>query len=278
MTDPLQHLPIDQIDASALPRDRSHDDDEALHELELSITASGLRQPIEVWALSRPDATRRYGLISGFRRLAACRALGHDTIAAFLRQPRDVPDAMAAMVAENEVRAQVSAWEKGRLILDCVGQGLFDTPDAAIRALYPLHSRQKQCRLRSLCIAVEAFDDALATPERLTVARIERLASALRAGWEEMLHTALRPVARACLDTQWSALEPVIHEALNPGAEPLSSGPDRPRRILRLRKSLTIRRELTRTGWALKFTGPEARTPGLMDDVMTEIERWFGQD
>ena len=51
--------------------------------------------------------------------------------------------------------------------------------------------------------------------------------------------------------------------------------PGRPRRLLHLRQGLTIRREWTRTGWCLRFTGPEARKGGLMDDVIDEIERLF---
>lgn len=276
MTDQLTDIPTDQIDASALPRDRGIHDGEAQHELEMSILSGGLRQPIEVWQLSEPRDQHRYGLISGFRRLTAVRALGHDTISAFLRSPRDVPAALAAMVSENEIRAQISPWEKGLLILDCMRSGLFETPDAAIDALYPVLSRQKRTRLRSIVMVVEVFDGALATPERLSIARIERLASALRAGWEDLLLMALRGVRARNLASQWSALEPVITEALNPrDGEAAPSSPGAPRRSLTLKQGLVIRRELTRSGWILRFSGPEAKSPGLMDQVMDEVERLF---
>ncbi|WP_299601739.1 ParB N-terminal domain-containing protein [uncultured Tateyamaria sp.] len=75
MTDPLHHILLSQIDAHALPRDRDTHDAEAQNELEMSILTSGLRQPIEIWQLSQPRDDHRYGLISGFRRLAAARTL-----------------------------------------------------------------------------------------------------------------------------------------------------------------------------------------------------------
>ena len=40
------------------------------------------------------------------------------------------------------------------------------------------------------------------------------------------------------------------------------------------RRGLTIRRELTRTGWSLHFTGRDA-TSNLLDCVFDEIERLF---
>jgi ParB family chromosome partitioning protein len=49
----------------------------------------------------------------------------------------------------------------------------------------------------------------------------------------------------------------------------------RPRRLLTLRRrGLRIRRERTREGWCLHFTGQDA-TGMLIDDVFSEIERMF---
>ena len=121
-------IPLSEIDADALPRDRSVTDTALMAELEQSVAIMGLRQPIEVWHLHSPRPPFRYGLISGFRRLAACRALGHSTIPAFLRTPSSIPEAMADMVAENEVRSQITPWEKGRFILATVDEGPFETP------------------------------------------------------------------------------------------------------------------------------------------------------
>ncbi len=274
MTDTIHEIPLDQIDAEALPRDRATRDPEADHELQLSILAEGLRQPVELFAM---EGDTPYGLIAGHRRLAAFRALERATIPAFLRRPADIPAALAAMVSENEMRAQISPWEKGRLVVICVAQGHFPNADAAIDSLYATLSRQKRSRLRSLVMAVEAFDDRFATPERLSLARLERLASALRAGWEDMLRAALPSPRSHSLESQWQAIEPVLAEATSPeGAASAPGTPRMPRRLLKLRQGLTIRRELTRSGWILRFSGPEAKTPGLMDDVMDHVERMFG--
>jgi ParB family chromosome partitioning protein len=68
-------LPLAEIDEDSLIRDRTALDADALTELRLSIAVSGLRMPIEVYELAEPRGPHRYGLISGFRRLAAVRAL-----------------------------------------------------------------------------------------------------------------------------------------------------------------------------------------------------------
>ena len=129
----IVRLPLDAIDEGALPRDRTGLDAQALAELQTSILMTGLRQPIEVFAMQPhpdepPDAPPRYGLISGFRRLAVFRSLAPDPryaeIPAFVRQPRDIPEALSDMVAENEIRADLSPWEKGRIVGGGEGPGL----------------------------------------------------------------------------------------------------------------------------------------------------------
>ena len=51
---PSTSIPLDAIDADALARDRTRHDPDALHELRLSIAASGLRMPVEVFELAEP--------------------------------------------------------------------------------------------------------------------------------------------------------------------------------------------------------------------------------
>ncbi|WP_375258556.1 ParB/RepB/Spo0J family partition protein [Citreimonas sp.] len=272
--DTIHHIPLAEIDAAALPRDRGAPDAEAEADSELraSIAVSGLRQPIEVFPIE-PDG---YALISGFRRLDALRALGHDTAPAFIRQPASIAEALTAMVTENEIRAPVSPWDKGLLVLRCLSAGLYPNQDAAIDALFPALSRQKRSRLRGLTAVVQCFDGCFATPDRLSTARLDRLAAALRAGWEELILQALPPARTHSLESQWAAIEPVLTEALSPeGAATPPGTRSAPRRSVALRQGLTIRRELTRNGWILRFTGPEAKTPGLMDDVMEYVERMF---
>ena len=277
--DPLHHLPLDAIDPHALLRDRTALDPQALTQLQHSIATEGLRTPIEVWALStpRPDpetGPHSYGLISGLRRLTACRALGHPTIPAFLRSPQSLAQALTAMVTENEIRAPVSPWEKATLILNAVTEGHFDTPDAAIATLFPSLPRSSRQRLRAYATVVEALGPLLTASETLTTRQLDTLAAAVMAGHEDLLTATLHPHAGAGPETQWSALRPVL---LDIAREPVSPTTRRPRRLLRLRQGLTITREPTPTGWLLRFTGPQARSPGLIDDVLDKVEEWFGR-
>lgn len=275
----MPHLPLTAIDDSALPRDRTTLDPAALQSLTASIAAEGLRHPIEVFELAHPQGQRLYGLISGLRRLTAHRQLAalnpaFATIPAVIRTPADLPAAMAAMVTENEIREPVSPWEKAALILTATEQGLFPTPDAAILALFPHSPRQTRARLRAAIEVLSALDGLFTTPHRLSAARIDALAAALRLGFEDALTEALLPLRGQALDTQWQAIAPLLAESRSPRGAP-GLTPGRPRRTLTLRQGLTIRREMTRTGWLLRFSGPEARSGGLIDDVLDEVERLF---
>jgi ParB family transcriptional regulator, chromosome partitioning protein len=273
--DPLHHLPLAEIDAFALLRDRTALDPAALEQLQYSIATEGLRMPIEVWQLSTPrtgDAGEplTYGLISGLRRLTACRELGHETIPAFLRTPASIPQAMAAMVSENEIRSPVSPWEKACLILATVQQGHFETPDAAVAALYQALPRQTRTRLRYFADVAQALDGLITTPDRLSTRQMDRLATALRRNMEDVIHATLIAHRGEGLETQWSALLPLLNEREEPEATP--SRPGRPRRFLQLNQGLTIRREPCRNGWLLRFTGEEARKGALIDDIFDLIE------
>ena len=73
----LLQLTPDQIDQDYLMRDRIVVDDADLASLTASIRAHGQRQPVEVADLGPDHKGPRYGLISGWRRMAALARL-HD--------------------------------------------------------------------------------------------------------------------------------------------------------------------------------------------------------
>ena len=277
--DPLLNIPLTEIDPHALLRDRTALDEDALHQLQHSIATEGLRSPIEVWRLSTPRPSENgppytYGLISGLRRLTAARALGLPTIPAFLRTPETLAQALTAMVTENEVRTPVSPFEKASLILNAVDEGHFDTPDAAIAALFPSLPRTSRLRLRAHVQVVDALGPLLAQPETLATRQLDSLASAVASGHEDLLTATLQPLAGAGSEAQWTTLRP---ELLDIGREPTNPTTRRPRRHLSLRQGLTIVREPTPGGYLLRFTGPQARTGGLIDDVLDKVEEWFGR-
>ncbi len=276
----VHHIPVAEIDANSLPRDRLVHDPDALAELRASIDADGLRQPIELFGIEPDDQGRQYGLISGYRRLSVFRAMGRDTIPAFLRNIPDYPALLASMVAENEIRSQISPWEKAVFVLTCLRGDSFPNADTAIDTLFPALSRQKRSRLRGHVLVAEEFEHRFATPERLSVSRLDRLAAALRSGWDDMLRNALPHHKTHSLESQWQAILPILTESAAPAsiAGPAPDTPGAPRRLRNLRKGLTVRRELTRSGWILRFTGPQAKSPGIIDDVMDEVERIFSPD
>ncbi len=283
-------LPIDAISPHALPRDRSTIDKAALMELQTSIALSGLRLPIEVFEMADPPegpAPHRYALISGLRRLTAVTALrdarqngDFATIPAIIRTPASLPAALAEMVAENEIRCAPSPWDRGRILVEVVRQSHFPTLDAAVEALHPTASRQKRARLRACALVVEELDGLLTTPETLSENRLLRLASALRGGFVDLIQHILTEVRGKSLPTQWEALLPTLIESGRSDEDEIPATyftPARPRRLLHLPQGLILRREQTPQGWALRFSGPEAKKKGLMDDVMDYVERWFGQ-
>ena len=237
-----------------------------------SIATQGLRTPIEVWAFSAPREGHRYGLISGLRRLTACRALGHTTIPAFLRAPQTIAQALAQMVTENEIREPVTPWEKATLILNAIEEGHFDTPAAAIAALFPSLPRTTRTRIRNHVSVVEGLGPLLTDPTHLTTRQLDTLAAALQSGHEDLLAATIHPVMGQGSETQWSTLRPVLQDVLR---EPTNPTTRRPRRLLKLRQGLTITREPTQSGWILRFSGPQAKSTGLADDVMTKVEEWF---
>ena len=286
MTD-IQRIPLAEIDAASLTRDRTALDPESLRELRDSILKSGLRMPIEVYALPEQRGAHRYGLLSGFRRLAVFRDLdatwqlpGYAAIPAFLRTPADRAEALTAMVEENAIRADLSPWEQARIAVLARDQQVYLTIEEAIDCLYPTANSMKRSRLRAVARVAEALDGPLANPEALSLRQLLRLSNALRDNFGEAIETTLLTAPRDPV-SQWAAILPYLIESERfittepepgPTREPATRG--RPRRVLRPRPGLVIRREMTRDGYRLHFTGREA-TCGMLDRVLDEIERLY---
>ncbi|WP_209424422.1 ParB N-terminal domain-containing protein [Pararhodobacter sp. SW119] len=281
---PQVHLiaPADIL-AEALPRDRTALDPAALAELEMSVLLDGLRQPIEVWAIRNPaEGGPRYGLISGMRRLTVFQRLHQHKpdarIPAFIREPHDLPDAMARMIAENEIRAEISPWEKGRIVVESVHEGLFDTLDAAVATLYKPLNKQRRNRIRAIAEVVSEIGDRLLShPETLSQTQLTRIAAAIRQDRGPLIEHALLHSADRSPDGQWKILLPILEEVEGETRAPqYDYRPGRPRRIVHPRVGLHIRREKSVEGWNLRFTGPDATGP-LMEDIMDYVEQQFGR-
>ena len=287
MPEPIHLIPLAEIDDGALPRDRTALDPEALRELRDSIAKSGLRMPVELFALAEPRGDLRYGIVSGFRRIAAFREMhtvwgiaDYAGIPAFVRRPADDAAAFAAMVEENAVRADLSPWERSRIAVLARDEGLFPTIEEAVERLYPTASAMKRSRLRGIARVVEALDGTLADPERLSERKALRLAEAVRRGFAEIIEEALRASRLRDADSQWRIILPYLAESERIDADAPEPDPSlpitrrRPRRLARPKAGLVIRRERTQEGWCLHFTGREA-TSALMDLALDEIEKMY---
>ena len=179
----VQALDLDAVDVGYLVRDRMGADAAEFDTLVESLRARGQQTPIEVVDL----ADGRFGLISGWRRMAALERLWAETgderfktVKVLLRRPDTASDAYLAMVEENEIRVGLSYYERARIAARAVEQGVYPDEPAALRGLFAAASRAKRSKIGSFLTIYHALDDdlkfAAAIPERLGL----RLAKVLK--------------------------------------------------------------------------------------------------
>ncbi|MFC3168856.1 ParB/RepB/Spo0J family partition protein [Paracoccus fontiphilus] len=281
----IAELPIDQIDEGAMIRDRMVMGEDEMQELRLSIAANGLRLPIEVFKLEGQG--QRYGLLSGYRRLAAVRGLreltGSDSYARIraLVRPRSEADAaFVAMVEENEVREELSHFERGRIAVIAAKQGAFANVEDAVNRLYATGSKAKRSKVRSFALIFEELGDMLRFPEALTEKRGLRLSAALRDGAEGRLRRALAVRTPEDAEEEWQLLEPAVAEADSAprnaarGGRPRGKAPVQYGWIddmtIRTTAGITIRRARDGDAHVLRLEGASLSSD-LMDSLMSEI-------
>ena len=187
-------IPTDRIDADHLVRDRVAQDDEAQIALKQSLMARGQQTPIEVVQLDGD----RYGLISGWRRLGALRALHDETgeprfgfAKALVRRHGDLVDSYVAMVEENEIRADLSFYERARIVVKALEEGVFETEKQALQGLFANATYARRSKIKSFIPLVRALDDVLRYPERISERAGLALSKALEDGQGERLRAAL---------------------------------------------------------------------------------------
>ncbi len=159
-------LALDAVAPGFLVRDRIAAHDEDMEVLIASIEDRGQQTPIEVQALG--DGT--YGLISGWRRLEALKTLAakhperFGTVKAFVRTVESEAEAYVAMVEENEVRANLSYYERARIAHEAAEKGVFPTAEIAVRELFRHASRSKRSKILSFLRVHRALGDVLRFP------------------------------------------------------------------------------------------------------------------
>ena len=171
----IEKIKLDAVVSEYLVRDRVMIDPEEMTTLKNSLRASGQQTAIEVV----PYGPETFGLISGWRRLAALRELalegGTDTVLAIIRQDDDAKASYQAMVDENEIRAGLSFYERGRIVAQAVDEGAYASDKDALSALFQAVPRAKRSKIGSFVRVVRALDDVLQFPTALS----ERLGLAL---------------------------------------------------------------------------------------------------
>lgn len=178
----IQRLPLDQIKHDYLVRDRMVVDADDMTTLIESLRARGQQTAIEVTDLG--DGS--YGLISGWRRVAALREIHAehpetDTVLAIVRQPDDAADAYLAMVEENEIRVGLSYFERARIVARAVDAGVYNRDRVALAKLFHAASRPKRSKIGSFLRIVRALEDALSFPTAMNERNGLALAQALDA-------------------------------------------------------------------------------------------------
>lgn len=283
----MVELSIADIDADAMIRDRSSLSDAEMIELRQSIAAHGLRLPIEVYEQSQPaTGGTRFALISGYRRLLAVRGLHsltgdakYQTIKTIVRPSQAADDAIVAMVEENEIRSELSQYERGRIAVISAQNGTFVNSEEAVNRLFANGSKAKRSKVRSFALIFEELGDMLSFPEALSEKRGLRLAQALRNGYETRLRDALADVAPNDATEEWACLEPVLVQ-IESNAQSVQRGgrPKKPVPVsgwsnadtMKTSAGITIRKKRDGQGFLLRFEG-KALDSDLMDSLMAEI-------
>lgn len=290
----VQELRVSDIAPAAMSRDRMVVDDEEMEELIASIRAHGLRLPIEVFE-NEPDPEQggaRYGLISGWRRLMATTSLmvemrgeAFTTIKAIVRPRGNAAEAYVAMVEENEIRSNLSQYERGRIAVLAAGQGAFGSVEEAVNTLFHAGSKAKRSKIRAFAELHEELGDMLHHADKLSERQGLRVVSAIRAGLTKHLRDALATGQAMGVDrdaaAEWALMEPTIikSEAVD---KPVKT-PGRPRQTpprrtevgdtyVKLANGITMVRDRDSRSHYIRLEGRVVNDE-LIDIVMNEIRR-----
>ena len=210
----IQRIPLNQITDDYLVRDRIAVDDAEMITLQDSLRERGQQTAIEVTALDGG----RYGLISGWRRVQALRAIDASEVLAIIRTPQDSAEAYLAMVEENEIRVGLSYYERARIVARAVDQNIYPRDRVALNALFHAASRPKRSKIGSFVGIVRALDDQLRFPTALTERSGLALAQALEvdAALAGQITTALQQAAPQTAEQEAA----VLAKAMTPQTSP----------------------------------------------------------
>ena len=288
----ILEIPLGEIELASLPRDRMAVDQAALDELEYSLNAHGQRLPIEVYSLPAGPHGKTYGLISGYRRLLAQQNLfarhgapEFATIKAVLRDPDQLGGAFVAMVEENEIRQDLSHYERGRIAVIAAQQGAFESSEAAVNQMFAAASKAKRSKIRSFAMIFEELGDVLSFPESMREKEGLRLAQALRSGGGARLREVLGAGQGVDAKSEWSLIEEALLEKVALSKDPKRGG--RPANsksasgwsgddVVRTSTGVAMRSEADAGGFLIRFKGKavsKEMLEGLILELRDKIEK-----
>ena len=258
----VQSLPLASITADHLVRDRMTLDSDEMNSLKASLRTRGQQTPIEVVDLGEES----YGLISGWRRLEAFRALMQETgdarfgaIQALIKPIETVSDSYVAMVEENEIRASLSFYERAHLACEAARLGIYRDPAEAIATLFANAPSARRSKIGSFVRLHQALGKALRFPEAIP----EKLGLAMVAacdrdrGFSGRLRDALRKTPPGTPEEERAAIERALKkkQANRPEAASIEIGP------------------------ALKLVRREGRAvvsgKAVTSDLLADLETWL---
>jgi ParB family chromosome partitioning protein len=282
----IREIPITDIELLSIPRDRTTLEKAALDELEHSLSEHGQRLPIEIYTLSDAASGKPYGLLSGYRRLLAQQNLftrtgmpGFATIKAVLRDPDQMGGAFVAMVEENEIRQDLSHYERGRIAVIAAQQGAFHNTEEAVNQMFAAASKAKRSKIRSFAMIFEELGDVLNFPGTFREKDGLRLAQALRAGADGRLREVLGTGQGVDPQTEWALIDAVLNEVSDKVKDPKRGG--RPainlpksgwdgQDVLRTSTGVAMRYESDSSGYLIRFNG-KGVSAELMEMLMLDI-------
>ncbi|MBT8408216.1 MAG: chromosome partitioning protein ParB, partial [Alphaproteobacteria bacterium] len=187
-----------------------------------------------------------------------------------------------SMVEENEIRAGLSPFERGRIAVIAAQAGAFVNTEDAVSQLFAAASKAKRSKLRSFAEIYEMLGDVLQHPEALSERRGLRLAGALRQGGESRLRDALSAASSRTAEREWAALETVVAELeagsknrarrRRPGSVPVAGW--RSNDTLHLSSGVTLQRGHDSKGYVIRISGRGA-TADMVESAMEELRSLF---
>ena len=289
----IEELPLKAIDGRHLVRDRLDQDEEEMAALMASLRARGQQTPIEVVELDDPAFHLRYGLISGWRRLAALTRLFEETgdetfatIRAIVIRPDSAAAAYVAMVEENEIRVDLSFYERARIAVRALKEGVFPSKKDSLRGLFGNATRSRRSKIGSFIPLVEALDAVLHYPSAIS----EKLGLALSRelsgdpGFAERLVQSLKAGKRDSAAAELKLLGDALKAQTarkSSGTEPKTE-PDQPQRPrIRSLEPEADERHITRAaaGVSMAYSAMRNRIelngPGVTPALMEDLQDWL---